>query len=525
MKHILIITAIILSFAACESRLDEMRPHNKAEEASYLSSFSNILSSTSGLYAQFLWSAGGFSDTYFYTVAFHAAGELRGNNVVFNSPFVEPAELNIWFPDSHFFLHSDQKKQSFAWTFWSKTHQIALGASKNIIAIDKMLASDVVEPGVRANLTRLKGENLFLRGLIYFNALNAFGKPYWDEPDNNPGLALDTLGSGENLRQASVHKTFEQIITDFRRAADLLPDERADRTYANKTASFGMLSRAYLYMGGTPDAPNDQYNRLAAQYADSTFSLKNDVVSLAQGDDMKGVFDNPKDNAELLFSFYPGNCNEPMIANLIHSFYSWWGPMAEGAEGEFEHSCVISKDYEAIMDVAKDLRWTHWTDTSAYHLGRRVPTKYDGGKVDLLGGMIPGYGFYFFQAPIVFLRAAEIYLNRAEALVKLGEDAKALDNLNVIRERAGLSPLSGLSGRALFDEIFLERRRELAFESQVYYDYTRNGLTMKRTEVSAGYPAFSAAAYNEMNPRSPARRLTYAIPAEELLLNKELLPN
>jgi hypothetical protein len=518
MKKIIITGTTILSLLACESRLDEMRPHNKAEEVSYLGTFNNILNATAGLYAQFLWQTGGFTDTYNYNVAYHVTSEFRGNNVVFNSPFLEPAELNLWCPDAHFFLHSDQKKQSLAWTLWANTNRVAWSAAKNLLAIDKLLVAGVIDEGTRQKLTRLKGENLFLRGLVYFNAVNAFARPFWDDPDTNLGLPLDTLGTGECLPRASARQTFEQVIADFSGAAGLLPDEHSDRTYANRAAAFGMLSRVYLYMGGTPDDPDDHFNTLAARYADSTFSLQEDVVEILKGEKVKGVFENPKENRELLFSFFPGNCQTPFLANVIHDYYSWSG--FEFSAADTPHSCVISNDYEAIMDTVNDLRWRLWTEPSAYHVGRRSTAKYNGERVDIFDG----YGYYFFHAPLVFLRAGEVILNRAEALAKLGQDAPALADLNVIRDRAGLSPLSGLTGQALFDAIFLERRRELAFEGHAYYDYMRNGLTLKRGEVSAAYPAYAAAAYNEMNPRT-SRRTTCMIPAEELLLNKQLEQN
>ncbi len=51
------------------------------------------------------------------------------------------------------------------------------------------------------------------------------------------------------LPRNTVRECFEQAVADFRLAASCLPDERSDRTFANKVASFGMLSRVYLYMG------------------------------------------------------------------------------------------------------------------------------------------------------------------------------------------------------------------------------------------------------------------------------------
>ena len=115
-------------------------------------------------------------------------------------------------------------------------------------------------------------------------------------------------------------------------------------------------------------------------------------------------------------------------------------------------------------------------------------------------------------------------MNRAEAYAKLGEDAKALRDLNEIRGRAGLEELSGLSGNDLFEEIFMERRRELAFEALTYYDYVRNGLTMKREEVSVSYSNYTGAQYNAIDPKT-SRRTVCLIPAEELLLNDKLVQN
>ena len=99
-----------------------------------------------------------------------------------------------------------------------------------------------------------------------------------------------------------------------------------------------------------------------------------------------------------------------------------------------------------------------------------------------------------------------------------------LADLNYIRQRAGLSPLSGISGMELFDEIFDERRRELAFEAQTYYDYVRNGRKMERKEVSVAYSSYTARQYNEIDPQT-SRRTMCLIPSEEISLNKKLVQN
>lgn len=170
----------ILFLSACNGRLDEMRPHNMAEADNYLSSFNNIVNATSGLYGQFQSAAGGYTEVSLYHVAYHVLGEFRANNVIFNDAFLSWSTDYLRGPDAHFFLNSDQKSQSYAWSVWAKSHQLILGASRNIVAIDKLYAN-TVNPDEKLNLVRLKGENAFLRGLLIFNATNVFGRPFWDQ--------------------------------------------------------------------------------------------------------------------------------------------------------------------------------------------------------------------------------------------------------------------------------------------------------------------------------------------------------
>jgi len=73
----------------------------------------------------------------------------------------------------------------------------------------------------------------------------------------------------------------------------------------------------------------------------------------------------------------------------------------------------------------------------------------------------------------VELRLAEIYLNRAEALYRLGDQGNALKDVNTLRSRVGLPALEGVSGEALWEKIRHERKIELAYEGHLYWDMRR----------------------------------------------------
>ena len=82
------------------------------------------------------------------------------------------------------------------------------------------------------------------------------------------------------------------------------------------------------------------------------------------------------------------------------------------------------------------------------------------------------------------IRSAEAYLNKAEAEAMLGGDAitpikKLLEN----RFAGGQIPaIDGLSGKELVEFIRDERRRELCFESQRWFDLRRYAVCVKYPE-------------------------------------------
>ena len=77
------------------------------------------------------------------------------------------------------------------------------------------------------------------------------------------------------------------------------------------------------------------------------------------------------------------------------------------------------------------------------------------------------------QVPWIFFRYAEIVLNYAEASIELNELGDAMTALNQIRRRAGMPEFSGLDQATLRDESRNERRVEMAFEEQRFFDVRR----------------------------------------------------
>ena len=119
------------------------------------------------------------------------------------------------------------------------------------------------------------------------------------------------------------------------------------------------------------------------------------------------------------------------------------------------------------------------------------------------------------------IRYAEIILNRAEARARQNKDALALADVDVIRARAGIAPMTGnyatygyvdttagdgLNLSAVTMVVLDERRLELCFESHRQYDVFRNKLDMNRQY--GGMHTYETIPWNDP-------RILYEIPREE----------
>jgi hypothetical protein len=119
-------------------------------------------------------------------------------------------------------------------------------------------------------------------------------------------------------------------------------------------------------------------------------------------------------------------------------------------------------------------------------------------------------GDFLENLPII--RAAELYLIRAEARYRT-DAAGARADLNALRSNRGLAAVdAGLVGDALFNQILKERRLEFALEGHRWFDLKRNGLTITKH------------GNNESVPYSDYRILA-PLPVDQLTLNDKLVDN
>ncbi|HEY9257176.1 RagB/SusD family nutrient uptake outer membrane protein [Chitinophaga sp.] len=480
-----ILLAVISTFilSACNKQLDELRPHNVTNEAAQFSTPDGFSQAAIGLYPMITLGIGMESNAFGYGGIAMFLPEALGNNI--HSLDLGP-NMNS---DAFNYINSADKDHSWTYNFWRASYFAILHANK--------LLDNVAKDEQNPVIIQAKAEALFIRAFVYFNLVRLYGKPYYQDAANSPAVMLITTaanGSDFKPARATVKAVYDQIISDLETAMPLFNQEKSS-SYAGKMAAAALLSRVYLYMGGTFQQPEVTSNQKAVDNA--TAVISSNKFALSKDNDYRQYYNsNNKSNKEDIFA---GNMDYGNSS--ISQLYAF--PTQSGYTGGYYRpsSALLS------LVSATDLRSAHY-------------------KVNVTPGLTKdtiasvkymfGYAAIFSRSPFRYVRLAEVYLNRAEANVKLGKNDAALTDLNIIRTRAGLPEVT-LSGQALFNEILLQRRIELAFEGHNAFDYFRNGLPMIRDYASVGSGAITITA------TSP--KILLRIPQEEITLNPNLTQN
>ena len=316
------------------------------------------------------------------------------------------------------------------------------------------------------------GEAYFLRSHYYYILVRLYGKlPLRTEPYNpgdNPAIA-----------RSSVEDVYKLIISDCSKAIELLPAKNEYDSMnlgrACKEAAMCQLADIYLTL-----APKDH-------------SLYTEVVDLCEDIESYGYdlstmnyldnFDATKNNsAESLFEVqFSGNTEYNFWGNDVQSSWlsTFMGPrnsdFVAGSYGWNQPTEEFVSQYEE-GDLRKD--WTVLYEGCPDFDGKKYKksysnTGYNVRKFLVSKSVSPEYNTN--PANFVVYRFADVLLKKAEALNELGKTGEAAIPLNIVRKRAGLAGVSGLSQEQMREKIIHERRMELAFEGHRWFDMIRIG--------------------------------------------------
>jgi hypothetical protein len=119
-----------------------------------------------------------------------------------------------------------------------------------ILRANNIINATVTETAVTK---QLKGEALAVRGLLYFELVRIFGKPYLTDA-SAAGVPIITKFD-PNLRPArnKVSEVYEQILKDLNEAYTLMTINK-NSSYMTKFAARALAAKVYLYKGDYPNA-------------------------------------------------------------------------------------------------------------------------------------------------------------------------------------------------------------------------------------------------------------------------------
>ncbi|PRD44123.1 RagB/SusD family nutrient uptake outer membrane protein [Sphingobacterium haloxyli] len=218
----------------------------------------------------------------------HRAGEYAGDNIA-----IRGTSTDAFF---EFISYNRTPNNGRLNQFWNAGYK-AIAQTSNII--------DMFAEGQSEEINNRLGECYYIRGLMYFYFVRAYGRPYYDNPETNLGMPI-VNGTPEDIPglelddRVSVAQTYQHIIADLEKAEELLTINNGP-VYASKGAVYALLSRVYLYMSGTYASPNTAYAQLAVDYADKVIN-SGDYSLLPRERFMQYSTYTPENNPETIFA-------------------------------------------------------------------------------------------------------------------------------------------------------------------------------------------------------------------------------
>jgi len=367
--------------------------------------------------------------------------------------------------------------ESYSYWMYPQSYKVIKRANDVLVNVPGMDINDDLK-------NRLLGEAYFMRGFHYFWLAHTYG-----DNGENGGVPIVTElnmndAAGSYTRPGSVIDNYEQIVSDLKLAADLLPlyteYGTEDLGRAHKDAALAYLAKTYLYWA---QYDNSKWANVVT-YCDA-------VTNSGSGRQLVDTNNPEKDFRELhsnlnnwgseyIWSANSGTDDGSILPGVLlenkgWGLYNGWGYFQPTLElyNAFEQDDVrrevtILKFGDEFTFLGEDKLYYSENSLSGFQFNKYM---YEYQFEDAIGTTINTNGdnpTSIYNVPI--LRYAEILLMKSEALIMQGLNGD--EPLNLVRDRAGLDPING----AALEDVKHERRVELAGEyANRHFDLIRWG--------------------------------------------------
>ena len=339
-------------------------------------------------------------------------------------------ELISFSGSDEFFGNALTPRNGLVESYWTELY-------RHIYAVNAIIEGLANSTGVTPKVKdQLEGEAKFIRAFCHFHLVNLWG--------DVPIVTNTNYRENALANRMSRSEVYQKIVDDLLEAKDLLEEGYSfaggERARPNKSAASAFLARVYLYLEDWVNAE-----------AESSTVINNSDYGLVM------------------------DLNEVFLMNSLESIWQLKSVLNGGIntfDGErfillaAPTEVALNEDLVSAFEPG-DNRRTNWigsiTDGQTFY----YPFKY---KIKAAGSTPP------ITEGLAILRLAEQYLIRAEARVQQGNVAGAQNDLNAVRNRAGIGNTPANDGTSLLTAIEQERRIELFSEgSHRWFDLKRTG--------------------------------------------------
>jgi hypothetical protein len=424
-------------------------------------------------------------------------------------------------------------------TFYENWQQHYRGIRFSNLAIQKIPGIDF---GANTALRdRYIGEAKFNRAWIYFNLVRLWGDVplvlvpgnYTDVPDYY-------------IAKSTKEEVYAQIEQELKEAAEVLPNKYGpgDAGRATRGAAISLLAKVYLTKASFPLKISSHYQDAVAT-AELALRTKDGGSGEAFGYDLRTDYSHVflpdyKNNEEHIFSAQrlsnfqsQGNngISGGAYADQVHFYTQVIDPTNPDPDKQADKQFNIYKLYKPY-DKRRNASFItkikgNTTETSNTWYGTALSNPFFPNGV---GDSVPYLNKYYdgkvlstpaeSAANTPLLRYSELLLIHAEAENEAnGPTGKAYKSYNRVRNRAGLPDLSaGLTQDQFRDSLYLDRRLELVYEYQRWFDLIRQ-------RDAANQPTFVKNLVSVGKVNAVDRNRLFPIPQIELDNNPKLTQN
>lgn len=452
-KIMLVIIIGLILITSCDDFLEAESPSGQIQNSEVFNDENTATAAVTTLY-------GKLRDQGFITGNFTGMGYTMG---------LYADELEYYdvpgYPWEAFYTHQVLPSNLIVKSIWDESYNIVYLANE---VLEGLESSNTLDDNFK---NELRGEALFVRALAHFYLVNVYGDiPYIDTTDYR---------INSEVERQQVPEVYDLIIQDLQEAKNLLGDDyiTGERVRANKSVASALLARTYLYLGQWQNAE-----------IESSLLIGNNKFILDP--DINNVF--LKGSSSAIWQLKPKIEGDNTIEATVFIFYSGPPPLT-----------ALNPELAESME-AGDLRRANWIgeitdgDDIWYYANKYKQNENTGTSLE--------YSTVF--------RIAEQYLIRAESRAMQGNISGAQQDLNRIRNRAGLQNTNAATPPELLNAILKERRVEFFTEyGHRWFDLRRMGvatevlgsikLGWKPTDVLLPIPETELLMNPNLNPQNP----------------------